>query len=103
MRTRDGAFRGGLWRWVALATVGVVLTTLIVGYGASRILGLGLMEGMLIGAIIGSSDSAAVSSLLHAAGRRPQTRGGATRLTATVLTSPTPIFLPSSPLPTCTL
>jgi len=62
MRTRYDTFRVGLWPAVSLATVGVVLTTVIVGYGASRILGLGLMEGMLIGAIIGSTDAAAVFS-----------------------------------------
>ena len=78
MRTRYETFRVGLWPAVSLATVGVVLTTLIVGYGASHILGLGVMEGMLIGAVIGSTDAAAVFSLFHAAGMRLKERVGAT-------------------------
>ena len=35
MRTRYATFRVGLWPAVSLATVGVVLTTVIVGYGAA--------------------------------------------------------------------
>ena len=43
-----------------LATLGVVVTALITGVAASRILGVPLLQGLLLGSIIGSTDAAAV-------------------------------------------
>jgi cell volume regulation protein A len=53
---------------VALATVGVLLSALVLGSLAALILGVPLLEGMLLGSIIASTDAAAVFSLLRSRG-----------------------------------
>jgi potassium/hydrogen antiporter len=68
-------FEGGLQtRWssvkrvagpsLSLATLGVLLTTSIVAVCAKFILGIGWLEAFLIGSIVGSTDAAAVFSVL---------------------------------------
>jgi cell volume regulation protein A len=53
---------------VALATVGVLLSAIVLGAIAAAILGLGLLEGMLLGSVIASTDAAAVFSILRSRG-----------------------------------
>ena len=57
-----------LWHGFALSTVGVLSTTFLVGLFAARILSLSLLEGLLLGAIVSSTDAAAVFGILRARG-----------------------------------
>lgn len=65
MRTSIKTFGVALMPALSLATVGVVLTTIIVGGFCTWLLDVPLVVGMLLGAIVSSTDAAAVFSLLH--------------------------------------
>ena len=50
---------------VSLASVGTVLTAVIVGLGAAALFGVSIEEGLLLGAILSSTDGAAIFALLR--------------------------------------
>lgn len=54
-----------LWQGVSLSTLGVLLTALSVGVFVWQITGFTLYEGLLLGAIVSSTDAAAVFSILR--------------------------------------
>lgn len=74
LQTQTAAVRA-VWKPAALlATFGVLLTALVTGLVAYHILDLPLPVCLLLGAIVGSTDAAAVFSLLRSAGIHINTR-----------------------------
>lgn len=59
---------------ILLATVGVMLTALLVGIFSHFVLNVTLLEGMLLGAVVFSTDAASVFSILRS--KRLNLKGG---------------------------
>ena len=64
--TEWSSVRPVLLKGLALSTVGVLITALLVGLFARAVLGFSLLEGVLLGAIVSATDAAAVFSVLRA-------------------------------------
>jgi cell volume regulation protein A len=76
-----------------LATVGVFVTAIVTGLAASSFLGLSLLEGLLLGSIVGSTDASAVFALLRSGGVRLPPRLAATLEVESASNDPMAIFL----------
>jgi len=93
LRTRAQTFRNALGPAVVLATGGVLVTAALTAPVAKYALGLGWLEASLVGAVVASTDAAAVFLLVHSRGLRLRPRVGATLEIESGTNDPFAIFL----------
>jgi potassium/hydrogen antiporter len=93
LRTKFQNIRSVLVPSMVLATVGVLLTALITAPVAKYALDLNWTEALLVGAVVASTDAAAVFLLVHAQGLRLRPRVGATLEAESGSNDPFAIFL----------
>jgi cell volume regulation protein A len=65
IETKWESIKPTVWQGISLSTIGVLVTAMTVGLFSSYLLDYSLLEGMLLGAIVSSTDAAAVFSILR--------------------------------------
>ena len=93
LKTRFQSIRTVLAPSMVLATIGVLLTALITAPVARYALDLNWTEASLVGAVVASTDAAAVFLLVHTQGLRLRPRVGATLEAESGTNDPFAIFL----------
>lgn len=93
LRTPREVVRLVFWPSLTLATIGVVLTALCTAGIAVLVFGMTPLEGVLMGAILASTDAAAVFMLLHGQGVAVNARVGGTLELESGMNDPMAVFL----------
>jgi potassium/hydrogen antiporter len=93
LRTSVASIRLAWKPALALATFGVLITAVVTGVAAHWFLGVTLLEGILLGGIVGSTDAAAVFAVLRSSGLRLEPRLSATLEIESASNDPMAIFL----------
>ncbi len=93
LRTRLATFRSALGPAATLATVGVLITTLLIAPVAKFALDINWVQALLIGAVVASTDAAAVFLLINARGLRLRPRVRATLEVESGTNDPFAVFL----------
>ena len=85
--------RGARMPAVRLVTVGVLITAVVVGVFATRVIGMPLEVGLLLGAVVASTDAAATFLLIQQSGVGISNRLKNTLILESGLNDPVAIFL----------
>ena len=93
LRTKFQSIRAVLAPSMVLATVGVLVTAVVAAPAAKYALDLSWTEALLVGAVVASTDAAAVFLLVHTQGLRLRPRVGATLEAESGTNDPFAIFL----------
>jgi cell volume regulation protein A len=93
LSTTTASIRVGWKPSLVLATAGVLITSVVTGLAAARILNLSRLEGLLLGSIVASTDAAAVFTILRTGGIRLPARLAATLEIESGSNDPMAIFL----------
>jgi potassium/hydrogen antiporter len=93
LRMRIATFRNVLAPAVTLATAGVLVTALITAPVAKFVLGINWTQALLVGAVVASTDAAAVLFLINARGLRLRPRVRATLEVESGTNDPFAVFL----------
>jgi cell volume regulation protein A len=93
LRTPRDVVRLVFWPAFSLATVGVLLSAFAIAGVAHLVMGLSPLEGVLLGAVIASTDAAAVFMLLHGRGSAVNARVAGTLELESGMNDPMAVFL----------
>jgi cell volume regulation protein A len=93
LRTKFQSIRTVLAPSMVLATIGVLVTAMVAAPAAKYALDLNWTESLLVGAVVASTDAAAVFLLVHTQGLRLRPRVGATLEAESGTNDPFAIFL----------
>lgn len=93
LRTRFLHVRAAVVPATVMATLGVLITAGLTGAFAIWVLSIGIKEGFLIGAVVASTDAAAVFFLLRSGGLQLRARVGALLELESSVNDPVAIFL----------
>src|SRR3954465_15120484 len=93
LRTPRDVVRLVFWTAFSLATVGVLLSAFAIAGDAHLAMGLSPLEGVLLGAVVASTDAAAVFTLLHGRGSAVNARVTGTLELESGMNDPMAVFL----------
>jgi len=93
LRTPRDVVKLVFWPAFSLATLGVILSALAIATVAHLVMGVSVLEGVLLGAVLASTDAAAVFALLHGRGGTVNARVAGTLELESGMNDPMAVFL----------